>query len=129
MTAKILLLTLMLGLKFASGTFTLSPTNGDMSQSTVTAVPKVNGAGDNRQKRFVSVVAKWTGTSPVGSLQLYGSPDNVNFFPIGTAMAVSGNTGLAAWDVIDSGALYLSVVYTKTSGTGTLVVTESSKAE
>lgn len=126
MTAKFLLLSLMLGLKFASGPFTLSPTNGDMSQSAVTAVPKVNGAGDARQKRFIAIVMTWTG-SPVGNAQLYCSADNVNFFPVGTSMAVSG-AGPVAWDVIDSGCLWFSVVYTKTSGSGTLTVTESSKA-
>lgn len=114
---------------YTQGVYTLQPANGDMSQTTVTAVPTPNGPGDNHLKKNTLVVASWTGSSPAGSLQLYGSADAVNYVPLGTAQAVSGNSGSAAWDVVGTGALWLSVVYTKTSGTGTLVVTESSKAE
>lgn len=126
MTAKILLLFSFLSLKTATGTYVLTPANGDMSQATVTASPTPGGAGDNRHKRWVVVVANWSG-SPVGTAQLYCSADNSNFFPVGGAQTVSG-TGPVAWDVVDSGCHWLSVVYTRTSGSGTLSVTESSKA-
>lgn len=127
MTVKSLLIFALLSLKTATGTYLLSPTNGDMSQATVTAVPVSGQAGDNRQKRFVSVVLTWTG-SPVGSAQLYCSADQNNYIPLGTSLAVSG-TGPVGWDVVDSGCHWLSVIYTKTSGSGTLTVSESSKGQ
>ena len=114
---------------YTSGVYTLQPANGDMSQATVTAVPTQGGAGDNHLKKNTLVVASWSGSSPSGTIQLYGSADNITFVPLGTAVTVSGNTGATAWDVVGTGALWLSVVYTKTSGTGTLTVTESSKGE
>jgi hypothetical protein len=127
MIIKSLLIFALLSLKTATGTYALTPTNGDMSQATVTASPVSGQAGDMRQKRFVAVVASWTG-SPVGSAQLYCSADQNNFIPLGTPLAVSG-TGPVGWDIVDSGCHWLAVIYTKTSGSGTLTVSESSKGQ
>ena len=111
-------------LYFTTGTYVLSPANGDMSQATVTANPTPNGAGDWRNKSRVLVVMTWTG-SPVGTAQLYCSADNKNFVAYGAQAAISG-AGPYAWDLVGTGCLWGSVVYTKTSGSGTLTVTESS---
>jgi len=114
---------------YTSGVYVLAPANGDMSQATVTAVPTRGGTGDNRLKKNTLIVATWSGTSPSGTIQLYGSVDNITFVPLGNPVTVSGNIGATAWDVVGTGSLWLSVVYTKVSGTGTLTVSESSKGE
>lgn len=100
---------------------------GDMSKTSNTSAATLDGVGDIRHVRFVMPYLVWTGTSPVGSAQLEVSPDNINWFNIGSAVAVSGNTGKYSWDVIDTGALWVRVVYTKTSGTGTLTGGYSAK--
>lgn len=114
-------------MRFKSGVWALTPTNGDMSQATVTANPISNGAGDARHDRWTAVVAAWTG-SPVGTLQLYGSVDQLQYIPMGTAVAVSG-AGNYGWDVVETGFQFFQLVYTKNSGSGTLAVSFGAKGE
>jgi len=114
-------------MRFSSGTFTLSPTNGDMSQATVTATATTDGAGDVRRQRFVAIQATATG-APVGSIKLRGSVDGTTFSDMGSASAISA-ASTTAWDIIDSGFAFFQVLYTKTSGTGTLAVKFSAKGE
>lgn len=108
------------------GTFTFNNT-GDMSQTTLTSTTKLGNVGDIRQDRFIMPYIKWTGTSPVGSAQLQLSPNNTDWANVGAAIPVSGNAGTFFWDEIDTGAHWLRVVYTKTSGTGTLTGGYSAK--
>lgn len=93
-----------------------------MSQATV-STPALNV----RTTGFMSIQAVWTG-SPVGTIALKFSNDNVTYTDYsGSAVAVSG-AGDTGW-LLDSVEFYwIKVVYTKTSGTGSLTVKTMSKA-
>lgn len=112
-------------------------TNGDMSLASLTSAPTIL-----QSLTKVSYSAKWTnGGTPVGtiivqvsndySLNPDGSVNNAgswNTIPLqlsdgstATSVAVSGNTGNGFIDVV-SGAYAVRLVYTRTSGSGTLNV-------
>lgn len=76
-----------------------------------------------------SVQAVWTGTSPVGTLKLQASDDFLlnpgdavtNWIDIaGASAAVSGNTGSQMFNYNGAGFQHVRLVYTFTSGVGTL---------
>lgn len=88
----------------------------------------------------------WSGTSPVGAISLQGSNDykldatgavanagtwtTLTFNDAGTpvqSIAVTGNTGNGVIDIASTGLYALRVVYTFTSGTGTLTATINAK--
>lgn len=82
----------------------------------------------------------WSGTSPVGTIKVQTSLDysqNIdgsvknagtwNDMPfllstgeLVTSMPVSGNTGIGTIDILSNAAYAIRVVYTRTSGTGTI---------
>jgi hypothetical protein len=64
----------------------------------------------------------WSGTSPSGTAQIYGSNDNVNFGPIQGAqtITIASNSGTACINLSPLGVAYIQAIYTFTSGTGTL---------
>jgi len=97
-------------------------TNGDMStdvESTVTDMSKTNG---------YSVYAKWTG-SPVGTIKLKASLDDINFVDITGSETAVNSTGEVLWEVTSAFYDKLKVVYTSTSGTGTLNVQINGKGD
>jgi hypothetical protein len=69
-----------------------------------------------------SIQAIWTaGSTPVGVLKLQGSNDNSNWSDIsGATSNVSGNTGNSVFNASGVYYNYVRLVYTNTSGTGTL---------
>jgi hypothetical protein len=70
-----------------------------------------------------SVHGIWTGTSPVGTLDIQGSNDGVNFTSVlSSPAAISGNSGQIMVNVEKHAYAYIRLVYTETSGTGTLNV-------
>lgn len=70
----------------------------------------------------------WTGTSPVGTFSIQGSADNTNFVDMGlNVAAVATDTGTRFIDIGPTAAAYIRVVYTKTSGTGSLTVIGAAK--
>lgn len=73
-----------------------------------------------------SVHCNWTGTSPVGSIDVLGSNDGINFVSVGT-IPVAGNTGLDLFNVFGAAYKYVQVAYTFTSGTGSLNILLSAK--
>lgn len=80
--------------------------------------------------RITSVVfyAKWTG-SPVGSIKLQVSIDDVNYVDLpSSSQAVSG-AGDFMWNVTDTNYDKIKVVYTFTSGSGTLNVQANGKGK
>lgn len=83
-------------------------------------------------KEAITVCAQftWTGTSPAGVIQIYGSNDNVNFGPIaGTqTFTIASNAGTECINIPTIGAAYIKAVYTFTSGTGTLTAIVNSKS-
>lgn len=81
---------------------------------------------DASSARQFAVQSVWSGTSPVGTMNVSASLDGVNFKSL-YSLAVTGNTGI---DVKELGYLaspYIQVSYTFTSGTGTLTVKLSAK--
>lgn len=96
---------------------------GDMSQGTV-----VSSSFDVEHTPLICIEAAWSaGSTPVGTLQLQGSVSGVNWFNVGSTVAVSGNTGAAQVTDANAGYLYARVLYTKTSGSGTLVAYAEAK--
>lgn len=96
-------------------------TAGDMSAATVTS-----SAENFNQAALGGIQAVWTG-SPVGTLILQISNDNVTFSDYtGSSTAVSG-AGDFMWNLLDIGYQWIRVKYTRVSGTGSLTVTLSYK--
>lgn len=80
--------------------------------------------------RLSSIVfyAKWTG-SPVGNIKLQVSIDNVNFVDLPSSQqAVSGADDFM-WNVTDTNYDQIKIVYTATSGSGTLEVQANAKGK
>lgn len=94
---------------------------GDMSGSITSASQVLT------QMEVCSIQASWSGSSPVGTLKLQASNDNVIFSDYtGSSQSVSGN-GNFLWNIGPVGFNYIRVVYTFTSGTGALKITVSGK--
>jgi hypothetical protein len=89
--------------------------SGDMSQATLTSATM-----DCEHMGMLAAECSWAGSSPVGVLQLQGSVSGNNWFNVGSSVAVSGNTGCSYVSDSNVGYLYARVIYTKTSGTGTI---------
>jgi len=90
-------------------------TDGDMSTASITSA-----SFTVQHTPIVCIELAWSGATPVGTLQLQGSVSGVNWFNVGSTVAVSGNTGAAQVTDANAGYLFARVVYTRTSGTGTL---------
>lgn len=73
-----------------------------------------------------SIFAMWSGT-PNGSLKLQISNDNENWTDYTDSDYALTVPGSVMWNLSSIGYQYLRVVYTRTSGTGTLNVTVSGK--
>lgn len=110
-------------------------TAGDMSLASLTSKVTVLQTDDQVAYQLV-----WSGTSPVGAAKIQGSLDylpgnggvvlnagNWVDIPVAPALNVSGNTGslLALLQLV--AFPYIRLVYTKTSGIGSLNVNVSSK--
>lgn len=97
-------------------------TNGDMSTSLTSSevdMSKCDG---------YAIYAKWTG-SPIGTIKLSVSIDDINFVDLsGSETEVSG-AGDAMWEVATAFYDKVRVVFTRTSGTGTLNVQCNGKGE
>lgn len=98
-------------------------TNGNLSgnlTSLVTIITKLS---------MVTYATSWSGTSPVGTLNVQvsndysqngdGSVKNAGTWSTVTTGAVSGNTGTGFFD-ITTGAYAIRLTYTFSSGTGTI---------
>src|SRR4029077_10198555 len=96
--------------------------NGDMSgniTSSVTIDDVTTSSYNIDSIRSYCVQAFWSGSAPVGSLSLNGSLDGINFVSVAT-LSVSGNTGSDMFNVEFPAYSYVQLVYTFTSGTGTM---------
>lgn len=88
-------------------------TNGSMSSNVTSPVI------DLSKTDGYSVSATWTG-SPVGTIKLQVSRDNVTFFDYpSSATAVSG-PGNAMWEITTAFYGYVKLAYVFSSGSGTL---------
>lgn len=92
-------------------------TSGDMSAASITVTRSL---GKNTE---YSLHCVYTG-SPVGTLSISGSNDNSTFTELsGTNISIS-SAGNTLYNFTNQNYLYYKVLYTKTSGTGSLTVTE-----
>lgn len=107
---------------------------GDMSADIVSAVTII------QPMSLASYSYSWTGASPVGvitvqvsndfSQNLDGSVKNAgtwNTLPLSSSTNITGNSDVGFIDIDAQGGHALRTVYTRTSGTGTLTATVSSK--
>jgi len=67
------------------------------------------------------------GSTPIGTINVLISNDGTNFALIGTAVAVSGNTGTLVIKDTMAGYVYIKAIYTRSSGSGTLTATIAGK--
>lgn len=110
-------------------------TNGDMSSSITST------ATDLQSVSKISYQYSWTGTLPVGTIGVQVSNDctvlttggitggtwttlilDVNGIPV-DAIPLSGASGNGFIDLTDTSAFAIRLIYTRTSGTGTLTAT------
>jgi hypothetical protein len=102
-------------------------TSGDMSQASITSTPTNIQYLDN-----VGIQLTWTG-APVGTFSIQISSDyqrdaqgnvtnagNWVTLPLSPAITASGSADTAYIDMTQLSAPWVRVLYTKTSGTGTL---------
>lgn len=93
---------------------------GDMSGNITSNAQQLN------QMALSAIQAYWTG-SPVGTLKLQISNDNANWTDYtGSSTSVSG-AGNFVWNLVYAGFPWVRVVYTFSSGTGSLSVTVNGK--
>lgn len=77
----------------------------------------------------VCIQAIWSaGSTPVGTMVLQASNDNSTWTEVtGSSLAVSGATGSNMWNVEKPAYGYIRMVYTRSSGSGTLNATINAK--
>lgn len=78
----------------------------------------------------MSLQVSWTGSSPVGTLKVQGSNDNITFADDpeqASPLAISGSSGQALIKIANTSYNYVRVLYTSTSGSGSLNVNLSAK--
>lgn len=102
-----------------------------LNAGVMTGTNVVNGDAFNVDNLLhAAIQAIWSaGATPVGTLKLQGScdapvsgkgTDVTNWSDLGVTASVSGNTGSAILQAANMGFKWLRLVYTNTSGTGTL---------
>lgn len=103
-----------------------SGVSGDMSAASITSLPTNVSYLDN-----IVYTCRWTG-APIGVITINGSLDGSDWYAL-PGFTVSpqpaGTSSSASIDIDETGFLYLQVVYTKTSGTGTLAVSIGAKGK
>lgn len=109
-------------------------TNGSMAGNLTSAVTIVDNLS------MIGYDISWTGTSPVGTMSVQISntykqnaqggvlnAGNWTTISLSSPTAVSGNTGNGFIDIDATGAYAIRLVYTRTSGTGTMNATIAAK--
>jgi hypothetical protein len=71
--------------------------------------------------------AVWTGT-PVGTIKVMGSIDNVNFYIPIDSIATGGESGSRTYELAETSLPWVRIEYAFTSGSGTLSCKMSTKA-
>lgn len=119
-----------------------SPANGNSMAANITSSPTIV-----QDMYAMSYALKWTGTTPIGTVSIQGSNDfalypggggianagtwntltvNYNGVPV-TTIPVTGNTGNGIIDIVATGVYAIRLIYTATSGTGSLTVVMNAK--
>ncbi len=89
-------------------------TAGDMSQATLTS-----SSVDMTEFALGAIQAVFTG-APVGTFKLQISNDGTTFSDYTGSSAAISAAGDFIWNLVDAGYLSVRLVYTKTSGTGSV---------
>ncbi len=116
-------------------------TNGNMASASLTSAVTII-----QKLSMISYGVSWTGSTPIGTLQVQVSNDykqdasgvvsvagtwntmTLNYQGMAvTSIPVTGNTGSAFIDIEETAGYAIRLVYTKTSGTGTLQATVNGK--
>lgn len=108
--------------------------NGDMSASITSKVTVIQNMS------MLSYAVSWTGTAPVGVMDVQASNDysqdasgavqnagTWTSLPLTTTPTVSGSSGSGFIDIDSQAGYALRIVYTRTSGVGTLNVVANGK--
>jgi hypothetical protein len=111
-------------------------TNGNMAGNLTSAVTVIQNLS------MISYSCSWVGTSPVGVISIQVSndysqnadgsvnnPGTWNTLPMSATGTVTGNTGTGYADVDSIAGYAVRVIYTATSGTGTLNVIATGKVQ
>jgi hypothetical protein len=77
-------------------------------------------------KIISAVYTVTSASSPVGDLTIQMSNDKTTWIATAATVAISGNT-TGKLEVVDTGAAFWRVVYTRTSGSATLTVSTNQK--
>lgn len=91
---------------------------GGMSDASITSTQS-----DCQQVDHFQYVVSWTGSTPIGILEVQQSTDGNTWAALDfdSVIAVTGNTGSHTLIIEKISFKYCRLVYTKTSGTGTLI--------
>jgi hypothetical protein len=97
---------------------------GDMSATSITGTVTACTGIDN-----IGLLVEWSGSTPVGAItvEVQNGTSGWSALDFGSPIAVSGNTGNLNININQIPFENLRVVYTKSSGTGTLTVTLAAK--
>ena len=112
-------------------------TNGDMSTNIISEVTIVDNIS------AISYDISWSGTTPVGTISVQVSntyKENANStaflvagnwstLPLSASTGVSGNTGTGAIDIQITGFSAIRLVYTASSGVGTMQAFVAAKVQ
>lgn len=75
------------------------------------------------------IQAVWSaGASPIGTLTVQVSNNDIDYTDFGSSLAVAGNSGSDAFNLQELGFGFMRVHYTAISGTGTLTVSCNRKS-
>jgi hypothetical protein len=118
-----------------------SPANGNSMAGNIISSPTIV-----QDMYAMSYGVVWSGTAPVGSVSVEGSNDfslnpegqiqnagNWNIMTLNyngsavTSVPISGNSGTGLIDIVATGIYAVRLIYTATSGTGSLIVTLNAK--
>lgn len=97
-------------------------TDASMAANVTSSVVDMTHKERARAMFEYSIQAIWSsGSSPVGTLKIQASIDGSTFVDIsGTVVGVTGNSGSVMWNVEGHSYKFLQLVYTRSSGSGTL---------
>lgn len=77
----------------------------------------------------IGIVLAWTGSTPIGTITVQGSNDNTNWATLdfGSAISITGDSGTDLLNINQFPCSYIRIVYTKSSGTGTITASMTTK--
>lgn len=109
-------------------TLPISLLNNILLNAVSVAANNASNIIDVKEALSMAVQVSWSGSSPLGTVAIKGSCDGVIFTTIsGGSVSVTGSTGSSLINVTEKGISHLQVIYTTTSGTGTVTAVLNAK--